>query len=372
MVHTSLRTWPMGWICPRHNTPPGRNRLFEKLPDRNAITTWIKGLPGLPGNLLRFSLRVLFRFLGKNNGLVLASAVAYNTLLSLIPLLALVLILFSSFWETTDLLATIEAELFLIVPGQADAITEVLTEFMEQIEVIGIIGFAVLLFFSTIAFRVLEAAMAVLFDMPSDKEKRSFWVSALIPYAFISILGLGIVAITAGTSLLDAIPREAFEIPFLNLQISIDAATSASFYISGLIGLVILFTAVYLIIPHQKIPLRRALIGGLTATLLWELVRYVLVWYFTQLSLVNVFYGSLATVIIVLLSLEVAALILLLGAQVIADLERAARAKVPWHQGPLLARSAPESDDLLDIHSEDQRPTTRIRTHRRITPPDDS
>ena len=45
-------------------------------------------------------------------------------------------------------------------------------------------------------------------------------------------------------------------------------------------------------------------------------------WYFANLSMMNVVYGSLATAIIVLLTLEVAALILLLGAQVIAELER--------------------------------------------------
>lgn len=55
---------------------------------------------------------------------------------------------------------------------------------------------------------------------------------------------------------------------------------------------------------------------------LWEIVRHVLVWYFQKLSVVNVAYGSLATTIIVLLTLETAALILLLGAQLIAELER--------------------------------------------------
>lgn len=343
---------------------------------KEKILEWIRGLPGVPGHTIRFSLRVILRFFGKNNGLVLAGAVAYNTLLSLLPLLALVLIFFSTFWDKTELLATIEAELVLIVPGQAEAIGEVLTEFIAQIEVIGIIGFVMLLFFSSIAFRILESAMIILFDMPSEKVKRSFWISALIPYVFISILGVGIVAITAGTSLLDAIPRETFLVPLLGIEINIDAATSASFYISGIFGLVIIFTAVYLIIPTQQIALRRALVGGITATFLWEVVRNILVFYFTQISLVNIFYGSLATVIIVLISLEIAAVILLLGAQVIADLERAARAGVPWYEGPLLT-----SEDLLaSQESEDEDPgkrpkrlatRTTVRTHRRLRGEDD-
>jgi len=66
-----------------------------------------------------------------------------------------------------------------------------------------------------------------------------------------------------------------------------------------------------------------ALIGGVTATVLWEITRHVLVWYFSTLSQVGVVYGSLTTAIAVLLSVEVGAIVLLLGAQVIAEYERA-------------------------------------------------
>jgi YihY family inner membrane protein len=83
-----------------------------------------------------------------------------------------------------------------------------------------------------------------------------------------------------------------------------------------------MLTALYMVLPARRVTLRRAFLGGVAATALWEVVRYVLVWYFRTLSLVNVVYGSLATTVIVLLTLETAALILLFGAQVIAELER--------------------------------------------------
>ena len=47
-----------------------------------------------------------------------------------------------------------------------------------------------------------------------------------------------------------------------------------------------------------------------------------MVWYYASLSMVNIIYGSIATVVVALLSIEVAALILLFGAQVIAELEQ--------------------------------------------------
>lgn len=332
-----------------------------------AIKRWIRQLPGLPGRLVRFGLRVVFRFFGANNGLILVGAVAYNTLLSLVPLLAVILIFFSFFKDKERLLETIQAELQLVVPGQADAIGAVLVEFADQMEVIGIIGLGVLLFFSSIAFRILENAMVEIFDMPAEKKKRSVWVSALIPYLFICLMGLGIVVVTAGTSFLDAIPREAFEIPMMGWEVSIDATRSAALYVSGVVGLVLLFTAVYLVMPLQKISVHRALVGGLTATVLWELVRHFLVWYFTHISLVNIVYGSLATVIIVLLSMEIAAVILLLGAQVIAELERAGRADAPWYEGPIIAEGVDELNPEQTA-SEAAAPTGEqptVRTHRK-------
>jgi len=47
-----------------------------------------------------------------------------------------------------------------------------------------------------------------------------------------------------------------------------------------------------------------------------------LVWYYSVISMVNLIYGSFATSVVALLSTEAVALILLLGAQVIAELER--------------------------------------------------
>ena len=72
---------------------------------------------------------------------------------------------------------------------------------------------------------------------------------------------------------------------------------------------------------RRRIRPRHALIGGIAVGLLWEATRHILLWYFSTLS-VGVVYGSLATTIVGLLSLEIASIILLLGAQVIAEYER--------------------------------------------------
>ena len=74
--------------------------------------------------------------------------------------------------------------------------------------------------------------------------------------------------------------------------------------------------------PVGRLSIRHAAVGGITATVLWEITRHILVWYYATLSQIQVVYGSLTTAIVALLSVEIAALVLLLGAQVIAEYER--------------------------------------------------
>jgi uncharacterized BrkB/YihY/UPF0761 family membrane protein len=50
----------------------------------------------------------------------------------------------------------------------------------------------------------------------------------------------------------------------------------------------------------------------------------VLIWYYATISTVNVIYGSITITVVALLSIEVVAIILLFGAQVIAELEGSA------------------------------------------------
>jgi len=87
-------------------------------------------------------------------------------------------------------------------------------------------------------------------------------------------------------------------------------------------GEVLVLTSIYMVMPVGRLKWRHALFGGVTATILWEITRHVLVWYFGTLSQVTVVYGSLTTSIVVLLSLEIGATLLLFGAQVIAEYER--------------------------------------------------
>ena len=282
-----------------------------------------------------------------NQGILLAGSLAYNSLLSAIPLFSVLVMALSYFVEQDLLLATISAELVLILPSQADQITAAIAMLLSNRSLIGGVGFLVLLFFSSIAFRMLEMAIANIFHVPDHVESRSFWVSALIPYIYMVVIGLGIVVLTTMTAIIESISDQNYI--FLGYDLSLESLPGILLYVSGFVGMSALFTSIYKVLPVVNTNLKRAIIGGVSAAILWEIIRRILFWYFASISLVNIIYGSLATVIVVLLGLEIGAVILLLGAQLIAELEHSAEHGCPWYIDPDNPHPEIESPEQLDL-----------------------
>ncbi|CAG9169236.1 YihY/virulence factor BrkB family protein [Cupriavidus respiraculi] len=267
----------------------------------------------------RFVLLTLSNFRA-NQGLLLAGAVAYYALLSIVPLLILMLIGLSHIVAPEALLATLSRYLEWLIPGQSRALTGELASFMANRGVIGWVLLATMIFFSSLAFTVLENAMSVIFVHRVAIRRRHFLVSAILPYCYILVLSVGLLMVTLVAGALQTIGERHVEV--LGRDWSLDRLSGTLLYLLGLGGEVLLLTSIYLVMPVGRLSVRYALIGAMTAAVLWEISRHVLVWYFATLSQVGRVYGSLTTAIIVLLSLEIAATLLLLGAQVIAEFER--------------------------------------------------
>lgn len=245
-----------------------------------------------------------------NQGFLLSGAIAYYTLLSIIPMIALILVVLSQFKESQELLTVLREYLVLVTPGQTDAVINQVAVFLQNWKVIGIVGFLLLLFFSSFAFTSLENAMSVIFFHRVSIKRRRFLISAVIPYIYILLLALGLLLVSMVSGYLRS------------HEWSQGLVQTTLIYMLGVSGEIALLTSIYLVMPVGRLSLRHALIGGVTAALLWEITRHVLVWYFSTLSLVNVIYGAFTASIVILFSLEAAAIILLLGAQVIAEYER--------------------------------------------------
>lgn len=256
----------------------------------------------------------------RNQGLLLAGAVAYYMLLSIIPLLILLVLALSPFLPEAQLLATLGRYLDLLAAGHADPLVEQLALFLGHRQITGGILLLTLLFSSSLAFTVLEKSMAIIFHHRVRKHERHWLTSALIPYAFILLIGVGLVLVTVASGTLEALGKPEYTV--LGRTHSLAGVTGWMIYALGLGGEILLLSAIYMVMPAGRLSLRHALIGGVAAGLLWEATRHALTWFFATLSKVGVLYGSFATAISLLLSFEIAATVLLIGAQVIAVYEQ--------------------------------------------------
>jgi YihY family inner membrane protein len=258
-----------------------------------------------------------------NQGLLLAGAVAYYSLLSIVPLLMLVVVALSHIIAEDELLATVGRYLNWLVPGQSKPIVTEVAHFLEHRDVIGGVLVVTMIFFSSLAFTVLENAMCVIFKHRVAIRRRHFLISAIMPYCYILSLGAGMLLVTLVAGSLQVMGQE--NVQLFGYAWSLNGISGALLYLLGLIGEVLVLTSIYLVMPVGRLSLSHALIGGVTAALLWEVARHILVWYFSTLSQVNVVYGSMTTAIVVMFSLEIGATLLLFGAQVISEFERAGR-----------------------------------------------
>lgn len=278
-----------------------------------------------------FARRVLRHF-SHNRGLLLAGGVGYNILLSIIPLFAVLAATLSHVVSEERLLDVIALQARLLTPGLSELLVETLRSLLNQRQLIGWVGFGVMLFFSSLAFRMLDDAVAIIFQRHQRSAERRAWVAALLPYMYVAVLGVALFGLTGLVAILNTMGRT--DLSLLGVPLPFSAAAVFGVWASTFFGVALLFASIYKILPVVPVHSVRALVGGLVAAALWEVVRLILVWWFAKVSMVNLVYGSLGTVIVLLLSLEAAAAILLLGAQVIAELERSSEAGLPWYQEP--------------------------------------
>jgi len=273
----------------------------------------------LLGRSFGFLSSVLHDF-SRNQGLLLAGAIAYYTLLSIVPLSILALMALSHFVEKTRLFYTLSTYIEMMIPGYAATLTEQVQVFVERGKSVG--GFVILamLFFSSIAFTVLERAMSIIFFHRVRTEHRHVLHSVILPYVFILLIGLGILLVSFIAGAIET--HSGRQLVIFGWGLNLEGYSFVALYLVGIVGEVLLLTSLYMAMPVARITFRHALMGGTIATVLWEITRLVLVWYYSVLSSVTLIYGSFATAVVALLSLEAIAVIVLLGAQIIAELER--------------------------------------------------
>ena len=93
-------------------------------------------------------------------------------LLSIVPLLAIVLVALSHVVNEESLIHAIAINLELLTPGYAEYLADQVRIFLANRHLVGVVGFIIMLFFSSMAFSVLESTMAVIFSHRRQSMRR--------------------------------------------------------------------------------------------------------------------------------------------------------------------------------------------------------
>ena len=237
--------------------------------------------------------------------LMVASGLAYTTLLSLIPLCAVSFAIFQAFGGLDRLYATLEPFLLQnLTEGSGEVALTTLRKFIGNVHAgaVGVTGFLGLLFTSISLLFSIDKAINRIWKAP---ETRSFFYR-LATYWFFITLGPMALAVAIGVI-------TSKEMPLARI-------------FPGKFGLIFLSTTVffwiYKFIPNRKVHWRPALISAGSTAVIWSFATVAYQFYTKRLVSYDKIYGSLGAIPILLLWIYLIWVIILTGVVVTAVLQR--------------------------------------------------
>lgn len=238
-----------------------------------------------------------------------ATSLAYSTLLTIVPGLALSFSLLKTFGVHRHLEPFL-LELLAPLGEKAAVLTGKVLDFVAQINV-GVLGFMGLFMLLQVSVSMLSRIETAFNHIWRISASRS-WARRAGDYLSVILLGplliFSAIGLTATLPGIEAVQRLGAYEPFGTL-----------FYLGGklLSALLIIaaFTFVYYYIPNTRVPWRAALLGGTLGGLAWKLAGFLFAHFVTTSSSYHAVYSSLVIVILFMVWLDLCWLILLLGGQ---------------------------------------------------------
>lgn len=239
-----------------------------------------------------------------------AMALAFKTLLSLAPLLAVIFSLLKAFGIHNRMEpALLEALSPLGDKGQE--ITAHLIGFVNKMSAgaLGSVGLVTLFITVLSLMGTIEEAFNHIWRVKASRKlarRFSDYLSAIL---------VGPVLVFAAVTITATLQNNAIVQALLSLQ-ALGAVILILLQLVPYLTLWAAFTFVYMFIPNTRVRLRSALVGGLVAAILWQTVGWGFAVFVASSTRYYVIYSSFAILLLFLLWLHVSWVIVLLGAQV--------------------------------------------------------
>lgn len=236
-----------------------------------------------------------------------ASALAFTTLLALVPLLSVIVSvasIFPVFTKIVDLARNYILTNF--IPTSRITIEFYLQNFIQQATHLSTIGIIFLFIITGMLIVTVDQTFNEIWQTPKNKKRYSSWLLYWIILLFLPLLiGLSVF-----------VSSYLFSISWFS---GIAGALGIEPLLLGCLPFLIntlIFSIVYIIIPRYRVKWRDGFSGGFIAAILFEISKYGFAVYLRLFPSYELIYGTLATIPIFLLWVYIAWLIILYGALV--------------------------------------------------------
>src|SRR5690606_35488499 len=238
-----------------------------------------------------------------------ASSLTYTTVLSLVPMLAVVLSLFTAFPLFAEFRYALENFFSTNVMPEvvSDTVMSYLNEFAAKASGLTTIGALFLVVTSIMLFRTIDDAFNDIWQVETRRPLRQ---RILVYWA---LLSLGPILVGASLWAVSMVARES-------MGLIRDLPALGTFALS-IIPLVLAgcgYSALFFTVPNRPVRWRDALIGGFCTAIVLETLRVGIAYYLTRFPSYTIIYGAFATIPIFLLWVYLSWLVILLGATVTA------------------------------------------------------
>lgn len=267
--------------------------------------------------LQAFTRLVLHRF-GQDQCMRIAAALSYTTLLALVPLGAIAFAILSAFPVFDEVQTTLKEMVFKnFLPESVAGVQSYFDQFIGQTQGLTTIGTVALAITAILLLSTIEAALNAIFHV---KAKRPLVPRMMMFWAVITLgpLLLG-GSLSMGTYLL-------FVTEWMGADKVPGLGGFAARVTPGILA-VFAFTVFYAIVPYRPVRMRDALIGGIAAGVLFGIVRKLFALYITAFPAYQTIYGAVSMLPIFLIWMYFSWAIVLVGAEITANLPHWGRAR---------------------------------------------
>lgn len=262
-------------------------------------------------NLQKYGyLRSIYVRFKQSNIFLLAAGVSFYGILSLFPFFILILFFSSLFFKDSVVLENIQRYIRIFPPEVSDIFLGNLAYIMENSEVISFISFLFLLYFAFKIFSGIELALNNLYGATGI---RNGWFGKLRAFAFFLVSSLVLILLFLFGNVFLVL---AAKLENLNLM--------KSFYLvflGDVLVLTLFFSLSYKWLSARKLKFKNALVGAAVAAFLWEILKNVYGLYISSIGRYVLLYGSIGSIVFLLIWIYYSVLIFFLGAEICIEID---------------------------------------------------